>query len=180
MKTKLTQLSGTSYRLRLYFNLQTARKFYFACVYSLVTYCLSVFGGALTSYRGGLLIKSHEKIVENLFRHYSPNSCPFKYNGLLKLKDIYKLYASVHMYKVLILQENETVAETLFLEQPSHNYETRHRYAYRTPFPRVNAVRRSFRFEFINIWNEVPVTIQGSSSLKNFKKNITNYYLNMY
>ena len=40
LKTRLSQLSGICYRLRCKFDLNSARKFYFSCVYSVLTYCI--------------------------------------------------------------------------------------------------------------------------------------------
>jgi len=45
LKKKLSRLAGVSYRLRKYFNLGASKKFYFACTYSIITYCIAVYGG---------------------------------------------------------------------------------------------------------------------------------------
>ena len=68
LKTKLSRLSGISYRLSSYFNMSTAKKFYFAFVYSALIYGISAWGGSL-HYSGVTprLIRLQEKIVKNLF-----------------------------------------------------------------------------------------------------------------
>ena len=180
LKGKLSSLSGAAFKLRHYFNLQSAKKFYYACVYSLLTYCLPVYGGALSTYRGSLLIKKHEKIVSYLFLRQGSNDCPFKQNKLLKLTDVYKLYAGIHMFKILVLHSNSSVRDALDLQTAPHDYYTRHHNDLRTPFPRVDAIKRSFKYQFVGIWNEFPENVKSCTSLRSFKKELTNYLLATY
>ena len=180
LKKKLSHLSGVSYRLRQYFNLKAAKNFYYSCVYSLITYCITVYGGSLTNGRGNRLIRMHERIVKNLFSAYYPNECPFKRNKLLKLSDIYKFYAGIQMFKAINLNESHTVSNILNLVTAPHDYETRGRNDYRTPFPRVEAVRRSYKYQFVCIWNDLPEEIKSSSSLSIFKRKSSEFYLASY
>ena len=39
---------------------------------------MCVWGDALTSYKGPILINVHERIVRNLFMKFNPGECPFK------------------------------------------------------------------------------------------------------
>ena len=178
-KTKLSRLSGVSYRLRNHFNRATTLKFYYACVYSLLTYCMPVYGGALTSHRGDVLAKTHERIVKNLFQPTTHNRCPFKMNRLLKLNDIHKLYAGVHMYRVIVEGGNAVVADTISLQTATHPYDTRQRNDLRTPYPRVEAIRKCYKSQFIKIWNEIP-NIKISNSLRVFKHTLTDYLIETY
>ena len=180
LKGKLAQLSGVSYRLKDYFNLRASKNFYFACVYSHITYCLPVFGGWLGTGRREKLVKLQERIVRNLFAKYGNGHCPFKCNNLLKLKDIYKLYACIHMFKIVRQNTNEVVAETMTIDAAPHNYETRGRENIRTPFPRTNGVKHSYKYQFINEWNQIPNDLKYSPSLKIFKRRLSNYFVSMY
>ena len=180
LKKKLSRLAGASYRLNSYFNQQASKVYYYSCVYSLITYCLPVFGGALATQRGSLLIRTHQRIVKNLFKSYSPTECPFKKNKLLKLPEIYKFYAGVHMFKILALGENNTVSDTLAMETAAHDYNTRTRNNLRTPFPRVDAIKRSYKYQFIGIWNDIPQCAKNCDSLKSFKRVLSNYFLETY
>ena len=78
-----------------------------------------MYGAALSSSRGRMLSKLHDKIVKNLFLKYSPNECPYKTNKILKIGDVYKLLAGIHMYKV-INGENESLAETIVIDTSSY------------------------------------------------------------
>ena len=81
----------------------------------------------MESYRGRTLVRIHERIVRNLFSKYDRINCPFKNNKLLKLPDIYRSQACIHMYKAINLDTNESVAETLALQTANLQYETRNR-----------------------------------------------------
>ena len=52
LKKKLSSLAGVSYRLSKYLNLKAAKNFYFSCVYSVLTYCISVWGGVISCTQG--------------------------------------------------------------------------------------------------------------------------------
>ena len=102
MKSRLSQFCGIASRLGKFMNFSTARKYYYACIYSVITYCISTWGGVIhLSYRGTCLIRTHERIVNLLFRKfYIDNSeCIFKKAGILKISDIHRLYVSIYMYK---------------------------------------------------------------------------------
>ena len=180
LKTKLSRFCGISYRLSGYFNLRAAKNYYYSCVYSTLTYCLSVFGGQLSSTKGKAVSKLQSRIVRNLFLKYNNNQCPHKAMKILKLDDVYKLYAAIHMYKIIKLNINETVADTMNLQEPPHNYATRNRHNLRYPFPRTNVILKSYKYQFVSIWNEVPETIKLSTSLKIFKRKFQEFLLGSY
>ena len=180
LKKKLSRLSGASFRLKSYFNYSASKNFYYACVYSVVSYCIAAYGGGITSYRGRKLAKAHERIVNNLFLKYDFSTCPFKKNKLLKLPDIHRLQAGIHMFKVENLGTNESVAETLPLEAASHDHYTRNRSNLRTPFPRVEAIRQNYQYQFGTVWNNLPDHLMEGQNLKLFKRNIIDYFIEPY
>ena len=180
LKIRLSRFSGIAYKLKNFMNLRAAKNYYYSCVYSTLTYCISVYGGALQSHRGSMLINTHNRIVNTLFRRFKPDSCPLKAQKLLKLVDIYHLYAGIHMYKILKLNINETVGDTIELETATHPYETRNRDLLQLPFPRVNGIRINYKYKFIDIWNNIPENIKDSGSLKRFKLDFMNHVIHRY
>ena len=179
LKGKLAHLAGASFRLKNFMTLRAAKCFYFSCVYSILRYCLPVYGGALSSFRGRKLDRIYGKIVRNLFEKHSPGQCPFKANKILKLGDAYKLLAGMHMFR-MINGENEELADTMVLEPPNHVYNTRNRIRIQPPFPRVDAIRRNYQYQFIHFRNEIPDEIKNSRSLNCFKSMLTNKFLSEY
>ena len=181
LKGRMSILCGITYRLNDYLNLNAAKKMYFSFVYSVLSYCVVVWGGAITnSYVGRKLIERHEKIVQNLFRKFSnPNSCFFKSHKLLKLEDIHKFYAAIYMYKIIILRTSSIIQQNE-LEYLNHEYNTRGRDQLILPFPRVNAVRLNYKYQCVKVWNELPLEIRNSQRIGIFKKKVTDYFLNLY
>ena len=182
LKTKLSRIRGISTRICKNLNLQTATTFYYAFVYSTITYCISVWGGALHhSYISSKLDKVHQKIVKNLFKkYYSNNVCLFKELKFLKLKDIHKFYACVYMYKILNSNECPTLSNDMCLDYRNHPHNTRNRHTLIVPFPRVNSVLRNYEYQFIKLWNELPERITNQTSLRLFKRKLQLYYIEFY
>ena len=181
VKKRLSQLCGAAYRLRLHFDLGSAKKFYYSCVYSLVTYCLLAWGGAIECTAiGRKVVKLHAKIINLLLKRFYPSdSCVFKASNLLKLGDIYKLYASIQMFKIIQL-ETSNVIDLSALNTPTHGYSTRNRLNFIPPFPRVCATRINFLYQFINIWNDIPAVMKELPRIAIFKKSMIAHYLSLY
>ena len=75
LKAKLSQFCGITFRLRRYFNGASAKALYYSCVFSLITYCTTVWRGVLgCGSRGNELQKLHNRIIKNLFHHHSNNT----------------------------------------------------------------------------------------------------------
>ena len=98
----------------------------------------------------------------------------------MKVADIYRLYAAIYMFKILRLNKCPTVQENLTLSLPQHSYNTRQQINFTLPFPRVNAIRYNYEFQFISIWNGLPETLKQASSLRMFKRNFMNMCFESY
>ena len=182
VKAKLSRMCGVSFRLNRYVNRNVAINMYYSCVYSSVSYCISVWGGVLLcTHRADALIKLHAKIVKNLFTRFSPAGvCLFKTNKILKLPDLYKFRVSIYMYRVMVLNENPTLRRDLFISYPDHQYNTRGSGMLITPFPRVEIIRFSFKYQFVQIWNELPTCIKEQTCFRTFKSSLRSFMLDRY
>ena len=68
IKSKLSQFSGISRRLNKKMNFSAARRFYYACVFSFISYAICVWGGVIeNSYRDTFIREKHPKLVTDLF-----------------------------------------------------------------------------------------------------------------
>ena len=180
VRGKLAQYLGVVRRLQNYFNLQAAKSFYYACVYSTIMYGISVWGGAINStYGGSRLVILHEKIIRKLFTRFYGDSV-FKNGCFLQLADVHRLRAALHMYKCLKTNQNSFVSDCVALEQASHSHQTRHHDRLMEPFPRVESVRVNYEYQFIHIWNGLPYEIRESESTACFKRSLKEDLLNMY
>ena len=179
--SRLSRLCGISYRLKDHICFNSAKSFYYSCVYSILTYCICVWGGILQcTSRGDRLKSLHKKILKNLFCLDDREGCVFKKFGILKLTDIHRLYVCMYMYKVIKLNMCPTLQFNLDLSYPAHAYSTRCSNDLVLPFPRVEAIRLNFKYQCVKLWNGVPESIKSLTSLRRFKKTLISTMLNEY
>ena len=135
----MSQLRGVSFRLKNFLSFVAAKNMYYACVYSVFSYCISVWGGVLlTTHRGDKLAKLHFHIVQNLFSNFfPPGTCLFKATKILKLKDAYRFRVASYMYRIIKRNLFPTIQENLVLNYPQHGHSTRYSNSLILPFPRV-------------------------------------------
>ena len=100
--------------------------------------------------------------------------------NILKLKDLHSFYAGIYMFKILKLNQCPTAQANLNLNFYEHGYDTRNRNNPITPFPRVNAVRINYNFQFVESWNNIPDDIKSLNSLSRFKSAYMKYFVNNY
>ena len=182
LSNRISHLCGVSYRLNKHLDLKSAKNIYFSCIYSLLTYCICVYGGVLQCTQRSERLKGlHEKATNYLFKSFCPmGTCVFKQLKILKLEDIHRLYASIYMYKVIKLNECPTLQNNLNLNYPQHRYPTRHQNDPIVPLPRVASVRINFKYQCTQIWREIPAQIKSISGLKAFKKALMAFFLEQY
>ena len=84
------------------------------------------------------------------------------------------------MFKLLILNRNPFLDNNIDINYRHHDYNTRNRNLLVTPFPRVDAVKYNFQFQFVDIWNQVPDVIKQSTSIRIFKRRFIKYLLDSY
>jgi len=182
VKTKLARYAGVTYRLKNYFNFHSAKNLYYSCIYSILSYCIVVWGGVFTCTQKGIALQRlQNKIVKNLFSvHFHNSGCMYKQVRLLKLVDIYRFYISMYMYKIVRDNKYQTLKTNLNLQLPSHFHNTRQKNDLILPFPRVENIRLSFKYQFVGIWNDLPTRLKDISTLSVFKKNLFEYLLSKY
>ena len=149
VKSKLRQYRGMSFRVKKFIDRQSARKIYYSMVYSTVTYCISVWGGIFCcTQRGEELHDLHKAILKNHFYEVNNDVCIFKATSILKLIDVYKMYVSIKMFKLLQLGAYPTLLNDLYLRTNDHVFGTRNRGNLLLPFPRVENIRLNYKYMF--------------------------------
>ena len=182
LKGKLSQLCGVSFRLSKFLDFQSAKNMYNSCIYSVLSYCIGVWGGVsqCTSRCDGIS-RIHKKIVKNLFSKFFINCrCIFRETRILKIDDIYKLTAATYMYSILKHNKYPTLRSSLDMSYPSHNYHTRNNTDMLLPYPRVEAIRMNFRYQFVKVWRRIPEYIKCQRTCASFKNALTDYFLSQY
>ena len=177
--SRLSKVSGISYRLRNHLDESSAKKIYYAFVQSILSYCICIWGGVIRVFGWAeCLEKIQKRILKNLFYNIQ-NECIFKTKGILKFSDLYKVSMAVYMYDI-ISGRLPSLSEFIPLETRNHPQNTRNRHQLITPYPRVATVRCSFKFQIIDIWNRVPENLKSIPSRKSFKKSLTRHFLDLY
>ena len=179
IKSRLSQFIGISRRLTHKMNFCAARRYYYACVFSVISYCICVWGGTIeNSYRGAMLRDKHRQLVKFLFgRYYSDSVSIFKSAKILEIADIYRYFVGIQMYKLLKLK-NRYLQPLFIIENIEHNYSTRQIGTLQLPYPRVDSVKFNYEYQSLKIWNSIPLEIKDSRSLSIFKKNFKKYLVN--
>ena len=83
------------------------------------------------------------------------------------------------MFKVIKLHECPELQRVLNLEYPAHGYQTRVT-NFVLPFPRVEAIRYNFQYQFLDIYNEIPERIKNVERLARFRNDLFEYFLGRY
>jgi hypothetical protein len=103
----------------------------------------------------------------------------YKAIGILKFNDVHKLRVATYMYKMVQKGMHERLLATLDLRLPDHQYETRYSDEYVLPYPRVEALRMNYIYQFTKIWNSVPTNIKRELTIKAFKRKYSHYLNNV-
>ena len=102
---RLTSCCGISYRISDNFTLEIAKTYYYAHIYSILSYGIAAYGGNLIhSFKLNKFQKCQDKIMLTLFqKHFSCNSINDLYvkNSNLKICDIYKLKVGIFMHQMI-------------------------------------------------------------------------------
>ena len=123
----------------------------------------------------------HRRAVKNLFSQFCPwDTDIFRHMKILKLPDVHKLNVATYMFKILRMNLYPTLQASLDLNITSHSYDTRHSDDFVLPFPRVNALRINFKYQYVKIWNDIPDDIKSCQSLGRFKNSLTEYFVSRY
>ena len=75
---------------------------------------------------------------------------------------------------------HQDLLASLDLRIENHGHNTRSQQSYELPFPRVDAIRYSYKYQFIKIWNDIPQNIKGSNTVRRFKKDLISHFIDSY
>lgn len=180
---KMRQYRAVTFKIGKFFNLDTAKTFYYTMIYSHLCYGTIIWAGTLKTANFKKLEALQDKIIKNLFCRHLPNmnlSSIYKRLKILKLKDIYKLKICLTMYKCLYcnyLPYIQTVIAGLIRD---HVYETRSRSDYLLPVPNVKSVELNLVYQMLKAWNTLDVSLRESQTLNLLKRNLMHIIFDSY
>ena len=155
---------------------------YNSCIYSVLSYCKGVLGGvSQCTSRCDDISRIHREIVKNMFLKFFINSfCIFRETRIFKIDDNYKLTAASYMYNILKHYKYPTLRSSVYMLYPSHNNHTRNNTDMLLPYPKVEAIRINFRYQFVKVWRRIPEYIKCQRTCASFKNALTDYFLSQY
>jgi hypothetical protein len=183
LKIKLSRNSGIAYKLQRKLDIGSAKNLYYSFTYSAISYCICVYGGVfICTERGNKIKKLHRRIILNLFSSHYPNlnfNEILRHEEILKVEDVYRLKVGCYMYKIIYKNDYQFLKEYISPMYPDHTYNTRNN-EFILPFPRVENIRINFKYQFLNVWNQVPVEIKLCNSYNAFNRSYKRYLVNLY
>ena len=182
---RLTRCCGITYRISDNFTPEIAKTYYYSYTYSLLCYGIAVYGGNLiNSFKISKFQKCQDKIILTLFqKHYTCNSLNelYQVTSILKIKEIFKLKAGIFMHQMVHDNLHVKLYHSISIDDhTSRDTRGNDNLSIRTIFPRVNAIKYSFQYQFCKIWNDIPIEIKTINNFKKFKKLYSSHLLATY
>ena len=103
----------------------------------------------------------------------------YKENKLLAFDEIYKYYVSVRFFQYFKLNRNVFFTDMINDLKCSHRYGTRFatNEKLNMPYCRLAMCQRSFLYNAVHFWNDIPKTIRDSPSIYKFKARLRKFLL---
>ena len=182
--SKLRRYKYITRRISYYLSFDSARKFYFGLVDSILRYGIFVYGGCIDSMNFRKLRNLQFSIVNNLFKKFFNNNESVKVMmrviRVFDLSDLYFLNVSCEMYKILNCGYLPIVYDTIASLCIYHNHNTRYGNNIRNVIPRNKAVQCKFIYQSIKCWNNVPVNIRYLPTFNSFKHVLSDHIFSNY
>lgn len=168
---------GKLYQISSYVPIDIKLSVYFALIYSRVSYGILAYGRSNMSnmHRMSNLMKRCNKAICYPFRERNET------NKLLNFQSLYTHSACIKLYKVLNCDQHDYFLNVCRDIAPEHNHNTRYAACnnFNIPFYYLSQCQKSFIFQVIGEWNNIPVGIRSIGSLTQFKHKLKNYLLEL-
>lgn len=175
LKTRISQLSGISYKLGRFFSIQSAKSFYFAMIQSVLNYHIIFWGSSSTTNFNELCLKQNT-IIRNLFKHHFPPNTSlsrlYKLTKIHKLPDLYKLNLALIVHQSLHTNKYPSTSRHIEELRWNHMIGTRRVHAFRLPLTRVLPDIKRFLFQALRYFNILPQNIRETVCYRTFKNQI--------
>ena len=171
ISTQISRSVGVMRRMRQIVPRDVLRQLFYAFIYSKYTYAITCYGSAYQNQVQRLknLIGRALKLVLNTDT-ITAELC--KTHQIFDFDISYKYFCCINMYKILSLNTHERLAIKINSFQTDHSHETRASYNHilSLPFYRLSKCQRSFLYNGIKFWNELPIALRNiEENLKAFK-----------
>ena len=181
--SKMKQYRAITFKINKYFNLDTAKKFYYSMIHSQFCYGTIIWAGTVKTANFKVLKTLQNRIIKNLFsRHLAhiPVNSIYKQLKILKVEDIYKLKTCLTMYRCLNLGFLPYVHDIITKLVRNHVYDTRYGRDFLMPIPSVKSIELNLIYQIIKAWNELDISIRTSQNVIAFKRKLINKIFESY
>ena len=179
LNSKLSQISGISYKLTYRFNLNTAKIYYYSFAFSLISYGIIAWGGILTNFSCERTFALHRRIVLNLFGWHFPQKNFEQICVALKLLGpigIYKLELMLLYFNISKTSNFDHLSITEF-KKTVQTHNIRKPAELKVPLPRTKVLKSHYEYNIPSIWNTIPIEIRNEPDSKRFKYSYKKYLL---
>ena len=176
---KMSRNIGVMRRLKLFIPRDILKQLFYSFIYSRFTYGIVCYGAAYQNQiqRVKRVINRSLKLV---FNTNVLSSELLKRENVLDFDMAYKYFCTIKMYKILCLNNHESLAIKIFSFQTNHTYETRAVYNQDLTLPRfrITKCKCSFIYQGIQFWNSIPPDMRNIPvDLNAFKRRLKPYLL---
>ena len=162
ISTKLSQGVGVMRKIKGMVPSAVLKQLFYTFIYSKFTYAITCYGSAYQNQTQRIknLIDKALKLVLNR-PTITPEIC--KNERLFNFDMAYEYFCSINMYRILRLNSHDSLAMKVFSYQTNHSYETRAVRNEELTLPHLirSKCQRSFLYNGIKIWNNIPLQIRN-------------------
>ena len=165
-------------RLSLCTSIDIKKLLYISFANSIISYCITVWGSTSNTALQPL-IKLQKMIIKKIYNFQFSSSLAFKLLNLLDIHQMYKYNSVVFVYKTIKGISPESISNIIKNVQiNTNNYSTRYKANLRKPQFTIKVATNSIAWKGTEIFNSLPESLKAEHSLKTFKKNSKDYFLN--
>ena len=177
----LTKYFSVFYNMRNMVNIRLARTVYFTCIHSRIKYGIELYGSADTNKIDKVQTIQNKLMKILLKKHprYSTNALHVELN-IIKVKHIHELAVLDFVYRCKNGPMIPNFSNYYTSRFDIHQHNTRNNRNFNIPNINTEIGRKSMKYKGADLWNKLDQAVQSSSSIKIFRKNITQNFKQNY
>ena len=177
--SKIAKNIGIMTKARSVFSKDTLLSLYYSFIYPYINYCIHVWGSTFHTYvnKVFLLQKRVIRVIAGVNRraHTRPF---FQSLCILPVGQLFSYNVGLFMYKY----HHRMLSQIFDLFQKNsdiHDHDTRQSQLLHGPKPNTEFIKRSFRYQAVQLWNEFQCHIMVDIKIGTFKKHLKRYLLTL-
>ena len=178
LNKKISRAIGVMHKIKYFVDKRILTTLYYSLIYPFLIYAIPIWGKAAEVYMNNILVlqKSAVRIITGNGRNFNlgvlaPSSPLFLQTNILKIHDIFKLQTAKFVFNCLNKISPANFHEYFVLNTNKYNtYATRNELLIKPLVRTTNYGIKSIKSTGVCIWNDTPIGIRESISLKTFSK----------